>query len=186
MPPARRIRPVSPRRIGGYFLDHGSGHRIGSPQGVLRGRPLRRGLLQGRARRPARAGRPERRRQDDAPARSRRPGLARGRRAGWQKGARVALHDQRPPDTSARPLREYVLSGTADLAAVEQELRVLEAAMSSGDHGAATLRRYARRRRASSTRAATTGATAPRRSSAGSASRRMTSTVRCRRSPAAS
>src|SRR5213076_201543 len=37
----------------------------------------------------------------------------------WEKGARVALHDQRPPATSARPLRDYVLAGTADLAAVE-------------------------------------------------------------------
>src|SRR6478609_2968071 len=69
-------------------------------------------------------------------------GSLEGGELAWQKGARVALHDQRPPDTSARPLREYVLSGTADLAAVEQELRVLETAMSSGDHGAATLRRY--------------------------------------------
>ena len=69
-------------------------------------------------------------------------GSLEGGELAWQKGARVALHDQRPPDTSARPLREYVLSGTADLAAVEQELRVLEAAMSAGDHGAATLRRY--------------------------------------------
>jgi ATP-binding cassette, subfamily F, member 3 len=60
----------------------------------------------------------------------------------WQKGVRIALHDQRPPDSSARPLRDYVLSGTADLAAAEDELRVLESSMSSGDHGAATLRRY--------------------------------------------
>src|SRR3954469_25987433 len=44
----------------------------------------------------------------------------------WEKGARVALHDQRPPATSARPLREYVLAGTADLVAVETELRALE------------------------------------------------------------
>jgi ATP-binding cassette subfamily F protein 3 len=60
-----------------------------------------------------------------------------------QKGTRIALHDQRPPDRSASPLRDYVLSGTADLAAVEQELRTLEEAMASGDHAAATLRRYA-------------------------------------------
>src|SRR3954454_4712973 len=69
-------------------------------------------------------------------------GSLEGGELAWQKGARVALHDQRPPDMSPRPLRDYVLSGTADLAAVEQELRMLEAAMSSGDHGAATLRRY--------------------------------------------
>src|SRR6266850_1906887 len=59
-----------------------------------------------------------------------------------QKGTRVALHDQRPPAQSPHPLREYVLSGTADLAAVEEELRTLETAMASGDHAAATLRRY--------------------------------------------
>src|SRR5438552_1154137 len=61
----------------------------------------------------------------------------------WEKGARVALHDQRPPATSERPLREYVLAGTADLAAVEAELRSLEAAMADGSHDAAMLRRYA-------------------------------------------
>jgi ATP-binding cassette subfamily F protein 3 len=61
----------------------------------------------------------------------------------WEKGARVALHDQRPPAASERPLREYVLAGTADLAAVEEELRSLERSMGSGTHDAATLRRYA-------------------------------------------
>jgi len=61
----------------------------------------------------------------------------------WEKGARVALHDQRPPASSSRPLRDYVLSGTADLAAVEDDLRTLERAMAAGTHDAATLRRYA-------------------------------------------
>ena len=61
----------------------------------------------------------------------------------WEKGARVALHDQRPPATSGEPLRNYVLAGTADLAAVEEELRMLERAMAAGTHDAATLRRYA-------------------------------------------
>jgi ATP-binding cassette, subfamily F, member 3 len=61
----------------------------------------------------------------------------------WEKGTRIALHDQRPPAQSGRPLRDYVLAGTADLAAVEDELRALEQAMAEGDHGAATLRRYA-------------------------------------------
>jgi ATP-binding cassette, subfamily F, member 3 len=60
----------------------------------------------------------------------------------WEKGTRIALHDQRPPAQSARPLRDYVLAGTADLAAVEDDLRALETRMSSGDHGEATLRRY--------------------------------------------
>jgi ATP-binding cassette, subfamily F, member 3 len=59
-----------------------------------------------------------------------------------QKGTRIALHDQRPPAQSPRPLREYVLSGTADLAAVEDELRTLELAMEAGDHEPATMRRY--------------------------------------------
>src|SRR5436305_13741432 len=59
-----------------------------------------------------------------------------------QKGTRIALHDQRPPAQSPRPLREYVLSGTADLAAVEQDLRRLETAMASGDQAPETIRRY--------------------------------------------
>jgi len=60
-----------------------------------------------------------------------------------QKGTRIALHDQRPPDQSPHPLRDYVLSGTADLVAVEKELRRLEEAMAEGDHAAPTLGRYA-------------------------------------------
>ena len=60
----------------------------------------------------------------------------------WEKGARVALHDQRPPAAGKKPLREYVLAGTADLVAVETELRALEQAMAGGDHGEAMLRRY--------------------------------------------
>jgi ATP-binding cassette subfamily F protein 3 len=60
----------------------------------------------------------------------------------WEKGARVALHDQRPPATSNRPLRDYVLAGTADLAAVETELRELEHAMAGGAHDPRTLARY--------------------------------------------
>src|SRR4051812_911716 len=60
----------------------------------------------------------------------------------WDKGTRVALHDQRPPLRQELSLREYVLSGAADLVATEQELRRLEQAMAEGDHGPATLRRY--------------------------------------------
>ena len=59
------------------------------------------------------------------------------------KGTRVALHDQRPPAESNASLRDYVLSGAADLTAAEQELRRLEGAMAAGDHEAPTLRRYA-------------------------------------------
>src|SRR5205085_6865947 len=41
----------------------------------------------------------------------------------FEKGVRVALHDQRPPAGSDRPLREHVLAGAAALAAAEDELR---------------------------------------------------------------
>src|SRR5213592_5306193 len=40
----------------------------------------------------------------------------------FDKGVRVALHDQRPPLERDLTLREYVLSGAADLVAAEQEL----------------------------------------------------------------
>src|SRR5512132_887523 len=58
------------------------------------------------------------------------------------KGTRIALHDQRPPAESAAGLRDYVLSGAADLTTAEQELRRLENAMAAGDHEPATLRSY--------------------------------------------
>jgi ATP-binding cassette, subfamily F, member 3 len=61
----------------------------------------------------------------------------------WEKGTRVALHDQRPPSESDRPLRDYVLSAAADLAALEEELRRLEHVMAAGDHAPATMNRYA-------------------------------------------
>jgi len=62
----------------------------------------------------------------------------------WEKGIRVALHDQRPPALSPQPLRDYVLSGTADLAGLERELRELEQQMVGGAHDERTLARYAR------------------------------------------
>src|ERR671933_261773 len=61
----------------------------------------------------------------------------------FQKGTRVALHDQRPPLERELTLRKYVLSGATDLVAAEGELRRLEEAMAAGDHAPATLRRYA-------------------------------------------
>src|ERR671927_102840 len=61
----------------------------------------------------------------------------------FEKGTRVALHDQRPPLARGLTLREYALSGAVDLVQTEQELRRLEEAMAAGDHDAATLRRYA-------------------------------------------
>jgi ATP-binding cassette, subfamily F, member 3 len=61
----------------------------------------------------------------------------------FAKGTRVALHDQRPPREKRLTLREYALSGAADLVAIEEELRRLEQAMADGDHGPQTMRRYA-------------------------------------------
>src|SRR6059058_4163208 len=61
----------------------------------------------------------------------------------FEKGTRVALHDQRPPLEQGLTLREYVLSGASDLVALEKELRTLEQQMAAGAHGQATLRRYA-------------------------------------------
>ena len=61
----------------------------------------------------------------------------------FEKGTRIALHDQRPPLQRGLTLREYVVSGAADLVAIEDELGALERAMSDGRHDDATLRRYA-------------------------------------------
>ncbi len=61
----------------------------------------------------------------------------------FSKGTRVALHDQRPPLRRDLTLREYVISGAADLVAIEAELRTLEQAMAAGAHDETALRRYA-------------------------------------------
>ncbi len=60
-----------------------------------------------------------------------------------QKGARVALHDQRPPRETEISLGEYVFSGRAEMLATEAELERLEAAMSDGQTGEETLSAYA-------------------------------------------
>ena len=65
-----------------------------------------------------------------------------GGELGLRKGTRVALHDQRPPRDEGLTLREYVLSGAADLVAIETELGRLEAAMAGGDHNDSTMRAY--------------------------------------------
>src|SRR3954467_12092127 len=61
----------------------------------------------------------------------------------FQKGTRVALHDQRPPLERDLTLREYVISGAKDLVALEEELARLEQAMAGGAHDQPTLNRYA-------------------------------------------
>ena len=60
----------------------------------------------------------------------------------FAKGARVALHDQRPPRERDVSLRDHVLSGAARLVSLEARLSRLETAMAEGDTSAATLDRY--------------------------------------------
>src|ERR671914_852543 len=60
----------------------------------------------------------------------------------FEKGARVALHDQRPPRETGMSLRDYVLAGCSDLIALEQRLRDLEQAMGENPDEAALLRSY--------------------------------------------
>ncbi len=60
-----------------------------------------------------------------------------------EKGATIALHDQRPPREQGITLRDYVLSGCAELVAVEAELVRLEHAMADGASDRTTLDAYA-------------------------------------------
>jgi ATP-binding cassette subfamily F protein 3 len=60
-----------------------------------------------------------------------------------QKGARVALHDQRPPRQAEVSLGEYVFSGRAEMEETEADLVRLEDAMAAGDPGEETMRAYA-------------------------------------------
>jgi ATP-binding cassette, subfamily F, member 3 len=60
------------------------------------------------------------------------------------KGARIALHDQRPPRERGMALREYVLSGCAEELAIETELAEMEATMAAKTVDEALLARYSR------------------------------------------
>jgi ATP-binding cassette subfamily F protein 3 len=59
-----------------------------------------------------------------------------------QRGARVALHDQRPPRQSNMALSDYVFSGRADMLETEIELERLEGEM-GGEVSEETMRAYA-------------------------------------------
>jgi ATP-binding cassette subfamily F protein 3 len=59
-----------------------------------------------------------------------------------QRGARVALHDQRPPRESQATLGEYVFSGRTDMLETEAELERLEGEM-TGAASEETMRAYA-------------------------------------------
>jgi ATP-binding cassette, subfamily F, member 3 len=61
-----------------------------------------------------------------------------------EKGARVTLHDQRPPRERDVSLRDYVVSGAGDVAALEEELNRLEGEMAERPDDAALLDRYSR------------------------------------------
>jgi ATP-binding cassette subfamily F protein 3 len=59
----------------------------------------------------------------------------------YQKGVRVALHDQRPPRDQDVTLRDYVLSACKEQLALEADLGALEVKMAEGDEAA--MNRYA-------------------------------------------
>jgi ATP-binding cassette subfamily F protein 3 len=62
----------------------------------------------------------------------------------FEKGTRVALHDQRPPRERGLSLRDYVLSGCGDLVELEGTLRALEGQMAERPDDATLLDRYSR------------------------------------------
>ncbi len=62
----------------------------------------------------------------------------------FEKGTRVALHDQRPPRERGLSLREYVLSGCRYLVTLEDDLRRLEGEMAERPDDGALLDRYSR------------------------------------------
>ena len=59
-----------------------------------------------------------------------------------RRGARVALHDQRPPREQDTSLGDYVLGARAEMIELEAELERLEQVMSDGDHDERTLESY--------------------------------------------
>jgi ATP-binding cassette subfamily F protein 3 len=61
----------------------------------------------------------------------------------FEKGTRIALHDQRPPSERELSLRDHVLAGCSDLVALEERLRSLELDMSDRPDDGVLLNRYA-------------------------------------------
>ena len=61
-----------------------------------------------------------------------------------QRGAKIALYDQRPPPERDLSLRDYVLSGAKEVTALEAELARLEQAMAERAHDEPTLAAYGR------------------------------------------
>ncbi len=65
-----------------------------------------------------------------------------GGKLSLQKGAKVSLHDQRPPRERDLTLRDYVLAGAEEAVALEAELVRLEQAMADGHGSEKTLAAY--------------------------------------------
>jgi ATP-binding cassette, subfamily F, member 3 len=61
----------------------------------------------------------------------------------FEKGARIALHDQRPPLERDLSLRQHVLAGCSELVALEERVGLLEAEMAERPDDSALLDRYA-------------------------------------------
>jgi len=61
-----------------------------------------------------------------------------------EKGARVTLHDQRPPRERDISLRDYVVAGCGEVAALEEQLTRLGGEMAERPDDASLLDRYAR------------------------------------------
>ena len=62
----------------------------------------------------------------------------------FEKGTRIALHDQRPPRERDLTLRDYVLSGCRYLVSLEEDLRRLEGQMAERPDEKTLLDRYSR------------------------------------------
>jgi ATP-binding cassette subfamily F protein 3 len=62
----------------------------------------------------------------------------------FAKDVRIALHDQRPPREDGVSLRDYVLTGCAELLALEEQLSALEQSMAEGATDDATFDAYGR------------------------------------------
>lgn len=60
------------------------------------------------------------------------------------KGARTALHDQRPPRATDESVRRYVLGGAPNALAAEERLAALQERMAGGDADAAVMNAYER------------------------------------------
>ena len=104
----------------------------------------------------------------------------------FAKGAKVSLHDQRPPRERGLTLRDYVLRAPRSWWRSSRSWPSLERRWRAGPTTTRRCTRYAGPRPGSSTPAATPGASARSDCTAWASATTPTSTARWRRSPAAS